>query len=73
MSLILVYKNKNVWANIGREKIWEGKKQKLLDLAIDKNLNFNEYVSSLSRKADNMLTVLAGLSLFMPFKQSVFF
>ena len=73
MSLILVYKNKTVWANIGREKIWEGKKQKLLDLAIDKNLNFNEYVSSLSRKADNMLTVLAGLSHFMPFKQSVFF
>ena len=41
------YKNENVWANIGNENIWEGNKQKLLGLDIDRNLNYNQHVSSL--------------------------
>ena len=49
---LLVSGNKfeNVWAKIGRAKIWESPKQKLLGVVIDRNLNFNEYVSSLFRK-----------------------
>ena len=39
--LVSGYKNENVWANIGNEKIWESNKQKLLGLDIDRNLNFN--------------------------------
>ena len=69
MSLVSGYKNENVWANIGNEKIWESSKQKLLGLDIDRNLNFNEHVSSLCRKAGNKLSVLARLSNFMSFKQ----
>ena len=68
--LVSGYKNENVWANIGNEKIWESSKQKLLGLDIDRNLNFNEHVSSLCRKAGNKLSVLARLSNFMSFKQS---
>ena len=34
-------------------KIWEINKQILSCLDIERNLNFNEYVSSLSRKASN--------------------
>ena len=67
--LVSGYKNENVWANIGNEKIWESSKQKLLGLDIDRNLNFNEHVSSLCRKAGNKLSVLARLSNFMSFKQ----
>ena len=67
--LVSGYKNENVWANIGNEKIWESNKQKLLGLDIDRNLNFNEHVSSLCRKAGNKLSVLARLSNFMSFKQ----
>ena len=37
--LVSGYKNENVWAHIGNEKIWESNKQKLLDLVIDRNLN----------------------------------
>ena len=43
--------------------------QKLLDLDIDRNLNFNEYVSSFCRKAGNELPVLARLSNFMSFNK----
>ena len=57
--LVSGYKNENVWANIGNEKIWESNKQKLLGLDIDRNLNFNEHVSSLCRKVDNKLSFLA--------------
>ena len=66
--LVSGYKNENVWANIGNEKIWESNKQKLLGLDIDRNLNFNEHVSSLCRKVGNKLSVLARLSNFMSFK-----
>ena len=67
--LVFGYKNENIWANIGNAKIWESDKQKLLGLNIDRNLNFNEHVSSLCRKAGNKLSVLARLSNFMSFKQ----
>ena len=43
--LVSGYKHENVWAQIGVEIIWESNKQKLLGLQIDRNPNFNEYVS----------------------------
>ena len=49
--LVSSYKHENVWAQIGDQIIWESNKQKLLGLQIDRNLNFNEYVSSLCEKA----------------------
>ena len=44
-------------------------KQKLLGLQIDRNLNFNEYASSLRKKAGKKLSVLARSSNFMNIKQ----
>ena len=66
--LISIYKNENVWANIGNEKVWESNKQKFLDLNIDRNLNFNEYVFSLCTKVGNKRSVLPKMSNFMSFK-----
>ena len=56
--LVSGHKNENAWANLGNENIWESNKQKLLGLDIDRNLNFNEDVSSLCRKASNKLSAL---------------
>ena len=67
--LVSAHENENLWANIGKKKFWESNKQKLLGLDIDRNLNFNEHVSSLCRKADNKMSVLTRLSNFMNFKQ----
>ena len=66
--LISIYKNENVCANIGNEKVWESNKQKFLDLNIDRNLNFNEYVFSLCTKVGNKRSVLPKMSNFMSFK-----
>ena len=49
--LVCGYKHENVWAQIADIIIWESNKQILLGLQIDKNLNFNEYMSSLCKKA----------------------
>ena len=45
-------------AEIGEAKIWESKKQKLLDVEIDRTLSFDEYVASLCRKGGKKLSVL---------------
>ena len=42
--LVLGLKYENVWAKIGKTKIWESKKQKLLGAEIDRTLNFDEKV-----------------------------
>ena len=50
-------------------KIWESSKQKLLGVLIDKDLKFNEYVSSICDKAGQKLSILIRLSNFMNFYQ----
>ena len=67
--LVSGYKHENIWAQIGEVKIWESSKQKLLGVVIDRDLNFNEYVSSLCKKAGRKLSVLSRLSNLMSFQQ----
>ena len=63
--LVLRFKYENVWANIGKTKIWESKKQKLLGVEIDRTLSFDEHIASLCRKAGKKLSVLGRLSNFI--------
>ena len=63
------HKYENVWVKMGDEKIWESAKQKLLGMEIGRNLNFDDHVISLCKKAGRKLTVLARLFKFMSFKQ----
>ena len=67
--LVSGYKHENIWARIGEVKIWESSKQKLLGVVIDRDLSFNEYVSSLCKKAVRKLSVLSRLSNLMSFQQ----
>ena len=60
--LVSGYKNEKIWTRIGEVKIWGSSKQKLLGVAIDRDLNFNEYVSSLYKKAGRKLPVLSRFS-----------
>ena len=57
--LVSGYKHENIWAQIGEVKNWESSKQKLLRVVIDRDLNFNENVSSLCKKAGRKLSVLS--------------
>ena len=40
--LVLGFTYESVWAKIGKTKIWESKKQKLLGVKIDRRLSFDE-------------------------------
>ena len=57
--LVSGHKHETVWAKIGETKIWESNKQKLLGVVIDRNLNFDECVFDLCKKAGGKLSVLA--------------
>ena len=67
--LVSGYKHEKVWTRIGEVKIWESLKQKLLGTVIDRDLSFNEYFSSLCKKAGRKLSVLSRLSNLMSFQQ----
>ena len=67
--LVSGHKYENVWVKMGDEQIWESAKQKLLGIEIGRNLNFDDHVISLCKKAGRKLAVLARLSKFMSFKQ----
>ena len=63
------YKHENVWAQVGSEIICKSNKQMLLGWQIDRNLNVNECVSLLCKKAGKKLSVFAKLSNFRSIKQ----
>ena len=65
ISLVSGFKYENIWAKIGKTKIWESKKQKFLVVEIDRTLSFDEYIASLCKKAGKKLSVLARLSNFV--------
>ena len=67
--LVSGYKFENIWAKIGKAKIWESKSQKLLGVEIDRTLNFNDHVRALCNEAGKKLSVLARLSNFMSITQ----
>ena len=55
--LVLGYKYENLRARIGEAKIWESSEQKILGGVIDRDLIFNENVSSPCEKTGEKLTV----------------
>ena len=67
--LVSGHKYENVWAQIGKAKIWESKTQKLLGVEIERTLNFDKHVKSLCKKAGRKLSVLSRLSSYMTVKQ----
>ena len=50
---------------MGQTKIWESKNQKLLGVITDRQLNCDEYLISLCKKAGKKLSSLARLANFL--------
>ena len=67
--LVSGHKYENVWVKMGDKQISEGAKQNLLGIEVGRNLNFDDHVISLCKKAGRKLALLARLSKFMSFKQ----
>ena len=60
--LVSGHKYENVWVKMGDAKIWESEKQKLLEIEIGRNLNFDDHAISLCKKAERKRAALARLS-----------
>ena len=56
-----------LWIRVGNEIIWESQSEKLLGITIDKNLNFDEHLTNVCRKASQKLSALARVSQILPF------
>ena len=52
---------------IGKSKTWEKRNAKLLGINIDRDLKFDNHVSTLCKKAGCKLTALCRLTKFLPF------
>ena len=57
--LVAGHKHESLWANIGETRICESKNEKLLGLTIDRNLNFDDPVFTLSKKVGRKLSALS--------------
>ena len=67
--LISGHTPEHLWVKVGNNKIWESKQEKLFGVTIDKNLNFNEHLSIICKKASAKVTACARLVKFLPFER----
>ena len=63
------YKHEQVWANIGRDLIWESNDVKLLGVTIDRDLKFDKHVLKLCSKANQKLSALSRVANLFSFNK----
>ena len=63
------HRYETLWANFGEIRICESKNEKLLGLNIDRNINFDDHVFTLCKKACRKLSVLSRISNNMSFEK----
>ena len=56
------YKHEQVWANIGKDLIWESNDVKLLEITIDRDLKFDKNFLKLCSKTNQKLCVLPRMA-----------
>ena len=59
--LVAGHRYETLWANIGKTRTWKSKNEKLLGLTIDRDLNFDDQVFTLSKKAGSKLSALSRI------------
>ena len=63
------YKYQKVWANIGKDLIWESNDVKLLGITIDRDLKFHKHVLKLYSKANQKLSALSRMAKLLSFNK----
>ena len=59
-------------ANIRETRFWESKNETFFGLAIDRNLNFDDHVFTLNKKAGRKLSALSRVLNYMSFEKKNF-
>ena len=63
--LLSGYKHEVMWANIDQSQIWESKEQTLLDVIIDRDRKFDEYILIQCKKTGRKLCALERVCKFL--------
>ena len=63
------HRYETLWANIGENRIWESKNEKLVGLTIDRNPDFDDHVFTLCKKAGRKLSALSRISNYISFEK----
>ena len=64
--LIAGNKCEHMWLDVGNNRMWESKSEKMLGILIDNSLKFDNYVAEICRKASRKFTALARLTNILP-------
>ena len=67
--IIAGHKFESVWAMIGESRIWESRREKLLGVYIDNDLNFKFHINQICIKAERKVAALARMSCFISQKR----
>ena len=67
--LISGFKYEHIWAQIGKDKIWEDSEAKLLGVTIDNSLKFDCHINNICTKANQKLSVLSRIRKILNIKQ----
>ena len=63
------YKHEQVWANIGKDLIWESNDVKLLGITVARDLKFYKYILKPCSKANQKLSALSKIAKLLSFKR----
>ena len=63
------YKHEQVWANIGKDLIWESNDVKLLGVTINRDLKFDKHVLKLCSKTNQKLRALSRVANLLSFNK----
>ena len=66
---VLISRKEKVCVNIGTTQIINSKCEKLLGIKIESNLNFEDYIGNICKKAGAKLNALTRISNHMPFQK----
>ena len=65
--LVSGHKFEHLWINVGGTKIWESNAETMLGVQIERNLKFDNHVTTLCKRASRKLSALARLAKILPF------
>ena len=66
------YEHEQVWANIGKDLIWESNDVKLLGITTDRNLKFDKHILKYCGKANQKLSALSRMAKLFSLKKGRF-
>ena len=67
--IVLGYKHEQLWANIGKDLLWESSDVKFFGISIDRDLKFDKRILKLCSKANQKLSPISRMTKLLSFSK----